>query len=56
MPKYLVDFEYTVREYGDVTLDAMNETAAVDEAYNYVRETFNDVDDIEVTDVRELVD
>jgi hypothetical protein len=54
MPTYVCDFEYAIREYGSVTLDADNKSEAEADAYEYVRDTYPDVFDIDVTNVSEV--
>jgi hypothetical protein len=54
MPNFEVDFEYTIREYGSVTVPADNAEDAELRGTEYVKETFVDIDNIEITGVREL--
>jgi hypothetical protein len=54
MPSYVADFEYSIREFGSVTLDADDKEQAEDMAYEYVRDTYPDVTNIDVTNVNEV--
>jgi hypothetical protein len=51
-----VDFDYSVREGGSVTLEANNFDDAEAKAQDYIREIYGDVFDVEIIEVREVND
>lgn len=54
MTSYEVDFTYKIEEYGVVTVEADNKEQAEDFAREYVTETYNDVLNISIDDIREV--
>jgi hypothetical protein len=50
-----IDFQYKLPEYGQMEFTARDRDDAEDLAEKYVRETFEDATDIEITGVREVV-
>lgn len=59
MPKYTVEYNYKIKEWGQVEgLDANNPEDAKEQAREYVYDTFGisgDLSDFEIEDVREEV-
>jgi uncharacterized protein Veg len=51
---YEVDFDYSVREGGSVTLHANNPDDAEFKAKEHIKEIYEDVFDVEIVEVREV--
>lgn len=54
MQNYSVEFEYKIKEYGECTVPAADVDDAEDQAEMYIKEYFPDVEDVEITGVREI--
>lgn len=60
MKQYSVEFEYKIKEYGECTVTVEDTAqmggaeAAEIEAEKYIKDFYPDVEDIEITGVREL--
>jgi hypothetical protein len=54
MKEYSVEFEYHIKEYGECTVPAESPDDAEQEADRYIREFYPDVEDVEITGVREI--
>jgi len=55
MPFYEVEYDYTIRDGGVVTIQGDNVEHAETVAREYVKETFLDVSDVEIITVKEIV-
>lgn len=54
MSDYLVDFNYTMPEYGTITITADNYEDASEAAMEYIRETYDEAKNIEIESIKEL--
>lgn len=54
MPNYLIDFNYSMPEYGTVTISADTYEEAEEAALEYVRETYDEAKNIEIESIKEL--
>jgi hypothetical protein len=54
MKDYSVEFEYKIKEYGECKVPADNAEDAENEAEKYIKEFYPDVEDVEITGVREV--
>lgn len=54
MAFYEIDFTYDVEEFGTVTLEAASLEDAEIEAKDYVRETYRDVKNIQIDELKEI--
>lgn len=55
MTKYLIDFTYTTPMWGDVELDAADKEDAKTQAIKHVGIMYPEANDIEVTNIEEIV-
>lgn len=55
MPFYEIDFTYDVEEYGTVVIEADDFDRAAAEGAAYVKETYQDVKNIVIDDVKEII-
>lgn len=51
---YEIDYDYSIREGGSVTLNAENPDDAEKASQDYIKELYDDVFDIEIIEVREV--
>jgi hypothetical protein len=51
---YSVEFEYKIKEYGECTVPADDPESAELEAEKYIKEFYPDVEDVDITGVREV--
>lgn len=56
MAKFEIQFSYRIPEWGDVTLDAVDAAEAEELALEYVKDTYTDITDITVDNIKELID
>lgn len=54
MTTYEIDYNYKVKEFGSVVLDADSIEDANERGFEYIRETWDEVSDIEIETVREV--
>lgn len=54
MTHYLVDFNYTMPEYGTVTITADSYEDAEVAALEYIRETYDEAKNIDIESIKEL--
>ena len=54
MKEYSVEFEYKIKEFGECTIPALDADDAEIEAEKYIKEFYPDVEDVEITGVREI--
>lgn len=55
MTDYLIDFSFKVNEYGSVVLPLDEASGDLeDQAYNYVRDTYEGATDIEIEGIKEM--
>lgn len=54
MANYLIDFNYSMPEYGSVTIEADSYEEAEEAAREYVREMYDEARNIEIESVQEL--
>lgn len=54
MAWFEIDFTYDVEEYGTVTLEADTREQAEIDGRDYVHETYNDVKNISIDEVKEI--
>ena len=54
MPMYEVDFSYKLPEWGSVTLEANDVDEAEQLGREYVTDSYQDIEDVEIESVREL--
>lgn len=55
MPNFEIEFEYSIREFGNVALLANNTVDAEAATLEYIKDVFPDVSDVKITEVREIV-
>lgn len=48
---YEIEYEYKIKEYGVIVLPTTQEDAEQD-ALDYIKETYQDITDIEITNIR----
>lgn len=56
MPNFEIDYSYTIREGSSVRLPADNAADAEFQGIQYVRDTYDDVENIEIDGIRQLPD
>jgi hypothetical protein len=56
MPNYEIDYSYTIREGGATKLTAEDAAEAQFLALQYVRETFDDVENVEIDGIRVMAE
>lgn len=54
MANFIVDFNYSMPEYGTVTVSADSYEEAEEAALEYVRETYDEAKNIEIESIKEL--
>lgn len=54
MKNYSVEFEYRIKEYGECTVPADTADDAETEAERYIKEFYPDVEDVDITGIREI--
>ena len=54
MTTFEVEFDYTIREGSSVTLEADDTEQAEDFAHEYIRETYDDVTNVEIVSIKEI--
>lgn len=55
MNKYSVDFEYTIKEFGNIEIEANNPEDAEFSAVKEIKDTFDDISDLKIIEVEEIV-
>lgn len=55
MAFYEIDFTYDVEEYGTVVLEADDKDFAEADAIEYVKETYSDVKNITLDEIKEII-